>query len=111
NELVSGVRSDVAVKVYGDDFDAMQTTAEQIAAVLQDVAGAADVKVEQTEGLPMMNVNIDRRAISRYGLNIADVQDVIAAAVGGREAGQVFEGDRRFDLVVRLPEKLRTNPS
>ncbi|MEA2708316.1 MAG: heavy metal efflux system protein [Phycisphaerales bacterium] len=109
NELISGVRSDVAVKVYGDDFEQMQRTANQIAGVLRDVAGAADVKVEQTEGLPMMNVTIDRAAISRYGISVADVQDVIAAAIGGREAGQVFEGDRRFDLVVRLPEPLRAD--
>ncbi|MGB7157839.1 MAG: efflux RND transporter permease subunit, partial [Tepidisphaeraceae bacterium] len=111
NELISGVRSDVAVKVYGDDFEQMQRTANQIAAVLRDVPGAADVKVEQTEGLPMMNVTIDRAAISRYGLSVADVQDVISAAVGGRKAGQVFEGDRRFDLVVRLPEALRADPA
>jgi cobalt-zinc-cadmium resistance protein CzcA len=103
------VRSDVAVKVYGDDFERMQRTASEIARALQGVDGAADVKVEQTEGLPMMNVVIDRDAISRYGLNVSDVQDVIAVAVGGREAGQVFEGDRRFDLVVRLPEQSRSD--
>ena len=110
NELISGVRSDVAVKVYGDDFGQMQRTANQIAGVLRDVPGAADVKVEQTHGLPMMNVTVDRGAISRHGLNVADVQDVVSAAIGGREAGQVFEGDRRFDLVVRLPESLRADP-
>jgi cobalt-zinc-cadmium resistance protein CzcA len=109
NELISGVRSDVAVKVYGDDFEQMQRTAAAIAQAMQGVAGAADVKVEQTEGLPMMNVEIDRDAISRYGLNVSDVQDVISVAVGGREAGQVFEGDRRFDLVVRLPEESRAD--
>ena len=109
NELISGVRSDVAVKVYGDNFDEMQTTAAAIAGVLQDVPGAADVKVEQTSGLPILNVQVDRAAIARYGLNVADVQDVVAIAVGGREAGLVFEGDRRFPLVVRLPESLRQN--
>jgi cobalt-zinc-cadmium resistance protein CzcA len=109
NELISGVRSDVAVKVYGDDFDAMQTTAAAIAQVLRSVPGAADVKVEQTTGLPILSVLIDRAAIARYGLNVADVQDVVAIAVGGREAGLVFEGDRRFPLVVRLPETLRQN--
>jgi cobalt-zinc-cadmium resistance protein CzcA len=109
NELIAGVRSDVAVKVYGDDFGQMRRTAQEIARVLQDVPGAADVKTEQTEGLPLMDIDIDRAAIARYGLSVADVQDVIAAAVGGREAGQVFEGDRRFDLVVRLPESLREN--
>jgi cobalt-zinc-cadmium resistance protein CzcA len=111
NELISGVRSDVAVKVYGDDFEQMQQAASQIARVLTEVRGSTAVKVEQTEGLPMMNIDVNRMAISRYGLNVGDVQDVISAAIGGREAGQVFEGDRRFDLVVRLPESLRGDPS
>ena len=109
NELIAGVRSDVAVKVYGDNFDDMQTAATAIAGVLQNVPGAADVKVEQTSGLPILSVLVDRAAIARYGLNMADVQDVVAIAVGGREAGLVFEGDRRFPLVVRLPESLRQN--
>ena len=107
NELISGVRGDVAVKVYGDDFERMRRTADEILAVLQAIPGAADAKVEQTAGLPVMTVEIDREAIARYGLSVADVQDVVASAMGGREAGQVFEGDRRFDLVVRLPEEIR----
>jgi cobalt-zinc-cadmium resistance protein CzcA len=107
NELIAGVRSDVAVKVFGDEFPAMQRAAEQIARAMRSVAGATAVKVEQTEGLPVMDVQIDRAAIARYGLSMADVQDVVAAAVGGRGAGLVFEGDRRFELVVRLPEALR----
>jgi cobalt-zinc-cadmium resistance protein CzcA len=107
NELIAGVRGDVAIKVYGDDFDKMQQTAEQILDVLQGIRGAADAKVEQTAGLPVLTVDIDRDAVARYGLSMADVQDVVAAAMGGREAGLVFEGDRRFDLVVRLPEELR----
>jgi cobalt-zinc-cadmium resistance protein CzcA len=107
NELIAGVRSDVAVKLFGDDFDVMQPLAQRIGRLLQDVPGAADVKVEQTSGLPMLNVVVDRTAIARYGLNVADVQDVIAVAVGGRPAGLVFEGDRRFALVIRLPETLR----
>lgn len=107
NELIAGIRGDVAVKVYGDRFETMVPLADRIAAVIRSIPGAADVKVEQTEGLPVMNVNIDRRAIARYGLNVADVQDVIAVAIGGREAGVVFEGDRRFDLVVRLPDEVR----
>ncbi len=107
NELISGVRGDVAVKVYGDDFDAMEKTARQVLAVLQGVAGAADAKAEQTEGLPVMTVEIDRGAIARYGLSVHDVQEVVSVAMGGREAGQVFEGDRRFDLVVRLPDATR----
>jgi len=111
NELISGVRSDVAVKVFGDDFDTLVEMAGAVAAALSGVPGTADLKVEQVEGLPVMNVRIDRAAIARYGLNVADVQDVIAVAVGGREAGLVFEGDRRFELVVRLPEALRSDPS
>lgn len=107
NELIAGVRSDVAVKVYGDDFEAMTATANKIAGVLRKVSGAADVKVEQTTGLPMLDIDLNREAIARYGLNISDILDLIAAAVGGREAGLVFEGDRRFPIVVRLPEIMR----
>ncbi|MCC7409774.1 MAG: CusA/CzcA family heavy metal efflux RND transporter [Phycisphaeraceae bacterium] len=107
NELIAGIRSDVAVKLYGDDFEKLTPTAETIADVLRGIPGAADVKAEQTEGLPVMNIEIDRASIARHGLSIADVQDVIAVAVGGREAGMVFEGDRRFELVVRLPDDIR----
>lgn len=109
NELISGVRSDVAVKLYGDDMDVLASTGAQIAAVLQRVPGAAEVKVEQTTGLPMLTVNIDRDKTARYGLNITDVQATISAATGGREAGTMFEGDRRFAIVVRLPEVQRTD--
>ncbi len=107
NELISGVRGDVAVKVYGDDFTSMQKTAAEVLAALQAIPGVADAKVEQTEGLPVMTVDPDRAVLARYGLNLSDVQDVVAVAMGGREAGLVFEGDRRFDLVVRLPDALR----
>lgn len=109
NELISGVRSDVAVKVFGDDMETMNETATQIAKVLEGVAGSADVKVEQTTGLPMLTVKIDRSRIARLGLNVSDVQDALAIAVGGRESGLLFEGDRRFDITVRLPEALRTD--
>ncbi|WKB55496.1 CusA/CzcA family heavy metal efflux RND transporter [Eleftheria terrae] len=109
NELISGVRSDVAVKVFGDDMDRLQATAADIARVLQQVPGAAEVKVEQTTGLPMLTVQIDRDKTARYGLNIGDVQDTVATALGGREAGTLFEGDRRFDILVRLPEHLRAD--
>ena len=107
NELISGVRSDVAVKVFGDDLDTLLRSGEEIARVLEKIPGATDVKVEQVSGLPVLTVKIDRPKISRYGLSVADVQEVIEVAVGGKEAGQVFEGDRRFDLLVRLPERLR----
>lgn len=107
NELIAGVRSDVAVKVYGDDFAAMRTSAEKIALALRKIDGAAAVKVEQTEGLPVLSVHVDRAAVAQHGLTVAQVQEVVATAVGGREAGLVFEGDRRFDLVVRMPDALR----
>jgi cobalt-zinc-cadmium resistance protein CzcA len=109
NELISGVRSDVAVKLYGDDMEILAATGQRIAEVLQRVPGAAEVKVEQTGGLPMLTVQIDREKTARYGLNIADVQETLAIATGGREAGTMFEGDRRFDIMVRLPEPLRTD--
>ena len=109
NELISGVRSDVAVKVYGDDLDVMTAVGRQIEATLQTVPGAADVKIEQTTGLPLLTVHLDREAIARYGLAVAEVQELISTALGGTAVGQVFEGDRRFDLVVRLPETLRTD--
>jgi cobalt-zinc-cadmium resistance protein CzcA len=107
NELIAGVRSDVAVKVFGDKFEELGETANKIASVLRSVPGAADVKVEQTTGLPMLNVKLDKAAIARYGLNVGDVLDVVSIAVGGRETGLVFEGDRRFDILVRLPDRLR----
>jgi cobalt-zinc-cadmium resistance protein CzcA len=109
NELVSGVRSDVAVKVFGDDMNVLNQTAAKIAATLQNVPGASEVKVEQTTGLPVLTINIDRDKAARYGLNVGDVQDAIATAVGGRQAGTLYEGDRRFDMVVRLSETLRTD--
>ncbi|WP_122439378.1 CusA/CzcA family heavy metal efflux RND transporter [Pseudomonas viridiflava] len=109
NELVSGVRSDVAVKVFGDDMTVLNQTAAKIAAAMQKVQGASEVKVEQTTGLPVLTINIDRDKTARYGLNVADVQDAIATALGGRQAGTLYEGDRRFDMVVRLSEQLRTD--
>lgn len=107
NELIAGVRSDVAVKVFGDDLNTMLREGEKIAAIFRDIPGAADVKVEQVTGLPILTIDIDRSAIARYGLNITDVQEVVEAAIGGTIAGQVTEGDRRFDMVVRMPEEVR----
>ena len=109
NELISGVRSDVAVKVFGDDNDVLNESANRIARVLQDVPGATEVKVEQTTGLPMLTVSIERAKATRYGLNMTDVQDAVATAIGGREAGTFFQGDRRFDVLVRLPDVVREN--
>ncbi|WP_027149535.1 CusA/CzcA family heavy metal efflux RND transporter [Methylobacter tundripaludum] len=109
NELISGVRSDVAVKVFGDDMDVLNDTGTKISAVMEKIPGASEVKVEQTTGLPMLTVNIDREKTARYGLNIGDVQDAVATAIGGTEAGTLFQGDRRFDIIVRLPENLRND--
>jgi cobalt-zinc-cadmium resistance protein CzcA len=110
NELIAGVRSDVAVKVFGDDMETLQGVGKEIEKVLKQVSGASDVKLEQSTGLPLMTITPIRSALARYGLNVADVQEVVEIALGGRTAGQVFEGDRRFDLVVRLPEDLRNDP-
>nr|WP_313658394.1 CusA/CzcA family heavy metal efflux RND transporter [Achromobacter ruhlandii] len=107
NELISGVRSDVAVKIFGDDNEVLNRSAAEVAQVLQAIPGASEVKIEQTTGLPVLTVNIDRARAARYGLNLADVQDTLGIAIGGREAGTFFQGDRRFDIVVRLPETVR----
>jgi len=109
NELISGVRSDVAVKVFGDDMATMEEAAEGIAKVLESIPGAADVKVEQTTGLPMLTVQIDRAKLARLGLSMAEVQETAAMAIGGKEAGALFEGDRRFDILVRMPESVRSD--
>ena len=109
NELISGVRSDVAVKVFGDDMAVLNKTAAEIAETLQKLEGASEVKVEQTSGLPVLTINIDREKAARFGLNVGDVQDTIAVAVGGRQAGTLYDGDRRFDMVVRLSDALRTD--
>ena len=107
NELISGVRSDFAVKLYGDDLDQMLATGNKLAAAVRGVKGSADVKVEQVTGLPVLSVLPRREALARYGLAISEVQGVVSTAIGGRESGQVFEGDARYDIVVRLPEARR----
>lgn len=109
NELIAGVRSDVAVKIFGDDLNVLLATGQEIGEILSGIKGASDVKVEQVSGLPMLTININRQMLSRYGLNMSDVQETVEIALGGREAGQIFEGDRRFDLVVRLPEEIRSD--
>lgn len=110
NELISGVRADVAIEVYGDDFERLVELAGEIEQVARTTDGAADVRMEQVTGLQMLSVTPNRQVMQRYGLNVADVQDTLQIAFGGRKAGLVFEGDRRFPLVVRLPETLRTDP-
>ncbi|MCF6155080.1 MAG: CusA/CzcA family heavy metal efflux RND transporter [Candidatus Brocadia sp.] len=109
NELIAGVRSDVAIKVFGDDMGVLLETGEKIAGVLEKIRGASDVKVEQVTGLPVLTIHMNRKEMARYGLNISDVQEVIEVAIGGKSAGNIFEGDRRFELLVRLPDEMRSN--
>ncbi|MDO8678607.1 MAG: CusA/CzcA family heavy metal efflux RND transporter [Acidobacteriota bacterium] len=109
NELIAGVRSDVAVKVFGDDMNTLADVGAAVERVLAGVPGASDVKIEQTTGLPVLTIELDRPAMARLGLNVVDVQDVVEVAIGGKAAGQVYDGDRRFDIVVRLPENMRTD--
>jgi len=109
NELISGVRADVAIKAYGDDLDTLLDLGRRIEAATKKVAGAADVKLEQVTGLPTISIVPDRAALARYGMNAGDVQGAVGTAIGGTVAGKLFEGDRRFDIVVRLPESLRQN--
>ena len=109
NELIGGVRGDVAIKIYGDDLDQMSAAASEIVEALQAVPGAADVRAEQVSGSPTLDVRFDRAAIARYGLTVEEVADTVSAAMGGRESGLVFEGDRRFDVVVRVPTATRNS--
>ena len=109
NELIAGVREDLAVKVFGDDFEEMRRTAGSIASALRRVDGTRNVKVEETTGLPFLEIKIDKAEIARRGLSLLAVQDVIEAAIGGRVAGLVFEGDRRFQIIVRLNDTLRND--
>jgi cobalt-zinc-cadmium resistance protein CzcA len=111
NELISGVRADVAVKVYGDDLETLRALGEQIRDVVAGIAGGADITLEQMTGLPMLTVHPRRAVLARYGLDVADVKQVVETAIGGTAVGQVFEGDRRFDLVVRLSESERNDPA
>jgi len=107
NELIAGVRSEVAVKIYGDDLETLTDLGHRTEDLLESIPGSADVQAEQITGLPMLTVTPDRTRLARYGLNVADIQATLATAVGGRTAGQIFEGDRRFDVVVRLHDDYR----
>ncbi|TXN41157.1 CusA/CzcA family heavy metal efflux RND transporter [Methylobacterium sp. WL30] len=109
NELIAGVRDDLAVKVFGEEFGPMVEGARKIAGILRSLDGAADVKVEEAVGLPFLELRIDRREIARRGLSLADVQDVIGTAIGGKDAGLMYEGDRRFAIVVRLADTVRND--
>ena len=109
NELISGVRADLGIKVFGDDLDTLNSIANDVLSVVQAVNGSADVRVEQVTGLPTLSVNPKRDALGIYGLTVSELQDWVATAIGGESAGVLFEGDRRFQLVVRLPEELRSD--
>ncbi|NIJ64646.1 cobalt-zinc-cadmium resistance protein CzcA [Sphingomonas leidyi] len=109
NELIAGVRGDVAIKLYGDDLDKMSASANEIVRVLQGIRGAASVKADQTGGAPTLDIRFDRAAIARYGLTLKEVADTVSAAMGGRESGLLFEGDRRFEVAVRVPATTRAN--
>jgi cobalt-zinc-cadmium resistance protein CzcA len=109
DEMVTGVRSDIAVKVFGDDLDELKRVANQIAKVAQGIQGAQDLRVERISGQQYLQIDIDRQAIARMGLNVSDVNDMIETAIGGKVASEVFEGERRFSAVVRLPERFRDN--
>ncbi|MCB9466034.1 MAG: efflux RND transporter permease subunit [Candidatus Eisenbacteria bacterium] len=107
DELLEGVRAELAIKIFGDDLDVLKENADEVAAVVRDVRGAADIQVDQVGGAPQLLIRVDRQAIARYGINVAEVQEVIHAAVGGEVAGQVFEGVRRYDILVRYEPRAR----
>lgn len=109
NELISGVRADVAVKVFGDDMDKLVEIGNNVLNVLRKVPGASDARIEQVSGLPVLTIKIDRQKLARIGLNVSDVQDTVDTAIGGKIVGKVYEGDRRFDLLVRVSDDLREN--
>jgi len=109
DELLEGVKAELAVKLFGDDLTSLKSKAEEIAGVLRNVRGGADIQVDQVSGKPQLKITVDRHAIARYGLNLADVQQVIKTAIGGETSGQIFEGIRRFDIFVRLAPEYRDN--
>src|SRR3972149_9590256 len=109
DELISGVKSQIAIKIFGDDMEVLKEKAEEIARVMATVKGVADLRVEQVAGQPYLTVDIDRNKIARYGINVADIQEIIETAIGGKAATEVFEGDRRFAVLLRFPEEKRNS--
>ncbi|GMR04424.1 MAG: CusA/CzcA family heavy metal efflux RND transporter [Thermodesulfobacteriota bacterium] len=109
DELISGVKSQIAIKIFGDDMDVLRKKAEEISRAVSKVRGVADLRVEQTAGQPYLTVDIDRRKIARYGINVADIQEIVETAIGGKSATEVFEGDRRFAVLLRFPENRRNS--
>lgn len=109
-EIVSGVKADVGIKVFGEDLGELKSKANEIAALMRDIPGAQDIEVEQVDDVPVFQIDIDREAIARLGVSVADIQHIVSVALGGEEVGQIVEGDRRFGLAVRLPEEIRNDP-
>lgn len=109
DEMVSGVRSDVAVKIFGDDLDRLRDLAGEVARVAGGIQGSQDIRIERISGQQYLSIEIDRQAIARYGLNVSDIHDIIEIAIGGKRATDIFEGERRFAAAVRLPEEFRDN--
>jgi cobalt-zinc-cadmium resistance protein CzcA len=107
NELISGVRADLGIKVFGDDLEALKKSAEAVLEVVQKIPGSADARLEQVDDMPMLTVEPKRMAMSRYGLNVDELQELVSTAVGGSFVGLIYEGDRRFQLMVRLPDEIR----
>jgi cobalt-zinc-cadmium resistance protein CzcA len=110
DEMVTGVRSDIAIKLFGDELEVLKQKADEIIRVLNSVEGASDIRVERVSGQQYLTIDIDRRAIARHGINVADVNDIIETAIGGRVGTDIYEGERRFSAVVRFPHKFRNNP-
>jgi len=108
NELISGVRSDVGVKIFGDDMNVLNTEATKISKIIQQISGSSAVKVEQTSGLPLLNVEVNKTLAAQYGLSVRSIQDLVATSIGGQSVGEILEGDRRFDFVIRLGEQDRS---
>lgn len=109
DELISGVKSQIAIKLFGDDMEILETKAEEISKVISTIRGVTDLRVEQTAGQPYITIEIDRAKIARYGINVAEIQEIIETAIGGKAATQVFEGEKRFDVVLRFPEEKRNH--
>jgi cobalt-zinc-cadmium resistance protein CzcA len=110
DELISGIKTQLAVKIFGDDIEVLRRKAERAVAILSTIPGAKDIKMEQVAGQQYLTVEIDRRRVARYGVNVSDIQEIVETAIGGKEATRVFEAERRFSLILRFPEDRRNSP-
>src|SRR5690606_9952160 len=105
NELISGVRSDIGIKIFGDDMQVLNDEAAKIAKIVQKISGSTAVKVEQTSGLPLLNIDVNRSLAAQYGLSVREIQNLVASSLGGQQVGEILQGDRRFDFVIRLTDQ------